>query len=148
MIAVGSDHAGFKIKQKVVDYLGKKDLQYHDFGTHSEDAADYPDFAHQVAKAVINGDYDFGIVVCGSGNGVNMVVNKYRGIRSALCWNKDVANIVRLHNDANICALPGRYITGAEAIDIIDVFLNTGFEGGRHLRRINKIPPSAATQKP
>ncbi len=148
MIAVGSDHAGFKIKQEVVNYLDKKGLQYHDFGTHSEDAADYPDFAHPVAKGVQSGDYRFGIVVCGSGNGVNMVVNKYRGIRSALCWNKDVANIVRLHNDANICALPGRYLTPAEALDIIDVFLNTGFEGGRHLRRINKISPVETTQKP
>lgn len=138
-IAIGSDHAGFKIKREVIDYLKNNNYEYHDFGTNSEEASDYPDFAHPVAKGVENGEFHFGIVVCGSGNGVNMVVNKYKGIRSALCWNSDVANIVRLHNDANICALPGRYITRKEAVDIIEIFLNTGFEGGRHLRRINKI---------
>ncbi|TVR71676.1 MAG: ribose 5-phosphate isomerase B [Marinilabiliales bacterium] len=139
-LALGSDHAGFKVKQTVIDHLKKHGYSYRDFGAYSEDASDYPDFAHPVAQAVESGEYDFGIVVCGSGNGVNMVVNKHSGIRSALCWNSDVARVVRLHNDANICALPGRYIDGEQATEIVKVFLNTGFEGGRHLHRINKIP--------
>ncbi len=138
-IAVGSDHAGFIIKQHIVEYLRNNGYKFHDFGTYSEKAADYPDFAHPVATEVEKGTFDYGIVVCGSGNGVNMVVNKHQGIRSALCWKKEIANIVRLHNDANICALPGRYLSKKEAIEIIEVFLNTGFEGGRHKQRISKI---------
>ncbi len=138
-IAIGSDHAGFYIKQYIIEYLQKKEYIFHDFGTYTSEAADYPDFAHPVACAVENNNFDFGIVVCGTGNGVNMVVNKHKGIRAALCWRKDVAHIVRLHNDANICSLPGRFLKKGEAIDIIEEFLNTGFENGRHLRRINKI---------
>jgi ribose 5-phosphate isomerase B len=139
-VAIGSDHAGFSLKQLVIEFLKENQIMFHDFGTYTEDPSDYPDFAHKVAASVEKEEYRFGIVVCGSGNGVNMVVNKYQGIRSALCWRKDVAYIVRRHNDANICALPGRFITRQEAVDIIDVFLKTEFEGGRHLRRINKIP--------
>ena len=138
-VAVGSDHAGFKIKQIIIEHLKKRGYYYHDYGTFSEDASDYPDYAHPVAQAVENGKFEVGVVVCGTGNGVNMVVNKYKGIRSALCWSQEIARLVRLHNNANICALPGRFITGKEATDIIDEFLNTGFEGGRHIPRINKI---------
>lgn len=136
---MGSDHAGYYIKQQVIDYLRKQDYILHDFGAYSDDDTDYPDYAHPVASAVEKGEFDFGIVVCGSGNGVNMVVNKHQGIRSALCWKKEIAYIVRLHNNANICALPGRYLKKKEAVEIVDVFLNTEFEGGRHLGRINKI---------
>lgn len=139
-IALGSDHAGFYIKQHIIEYFEKKGLDHHDFGSYSDDITDYPDFAHPVAGSVEKGEFTFGIVVCGSGNGVNMVVNKYQGIRSALCWKKEVAHVVRLHNDANVCALPGRYITKEEAVSIVDEFINTRFEGGRHVKRINKIP--------
>jgi ribose 5-phosphate isomerase B len=139
-IAIGSDHAGFDLKQIVKEYLQENHFDFHDFGTYSPDPSDYPDFAHKVAESVEKGKYTLGIVVCGSGNGVNMVVNKHPGIRSALCWKKEVAHIVRRHNDANICALPGRYINKEEALEIIREFLNTEFEGGRHIRRINKIP--------
>jgi ribose 5-phosphate isomerase B len=138
-IAVGSDHAGFNIKQQIKDYLQKEGYTLKDFGAYSDDPSDYPDFAHPVASAVENGEFTYGIVVCGSGNGVNMVVNKHQGIRSALCWNKDIAHIVRLHNNANICALPGRYIDENEAKEIVDEFLKTEFEAGRHQRRVNKI---------
>ena len=139
-IALGSDHAGFKTKQKIKNYLSENNYSFHDFGSYSENPSDYPDFAHKVASSVEKTEYSLGIVVCGSGNGVNMVVNKYPGIRSALCWRKDIAEIVRRHNDANICAIPGRYIDEAEAIEIVRTFLTSEFEGGRHLRRINKIP--------
>lgn len=138
-IAIGSDHAGFYIKQDIVSYLQEKEYNFHDFGTYSEEATDYPDYAHPVASLVESGKFDFGIVICGTGNGVNMVVNKYRGIRAALCWKKEIASIVRRHNDANICALPGRHLKKEEAIEIVKEFLNNEFEGGRHLRRIGKI---------
>ena len=138
-VAIGSDHAGFQVKQHIVQFLGEKGYKFHDYGTYSDESTDYPDYAHTIACEVKSGNYNFGIVVCGSGNGVNMTVNKHQGIRSALCWNKDVASVVRLHNDANICALPGRFISKESAIEIVEIFLSTGFEGGRHLRRIKKI---------
>jgi ribose 5-phosphate isomerase B len=138
-IALGADHAGFKIKQQIKEYLQMKGYSFKDFGANSDEPSDYPDFAHPVACAVEKGEFTYGIVVCGSGNGVNMVVNKYQGIRSGLCWNKEMAHIVRHHNDANICTLPGRFINEDEAREIVDEFLNTEFEGGRHLRRINKM---------
>jgi ribose 5-phosphate isomerase B len=144
-IAIGSDHAGFKIKQKVIQYLQSENYKFHDFGAFTDKESDYPDYAHPVASAVENGEFSFGIVICGTGNGVNMVVNKHQGIRSALCWNKEMAHLVRLHNDANICALPGRFIDGDEAKRVVEEFLNTGFEGGRHERRIKKI---ALREKP
>ncbi len=141
-IAIGSDHAGFQIKQNLIEYYNKKDgYEVEDFGTYTEKSSDYPDYAHAVADEVQEGNHKFGIVICGSGNGVNMTANKHQGIRSALCWNREVAGIVRKHNDANICALPGRFITAIQAIEIVEEFLNTDFEGGRHLTRINKIIP-------
>lgn len=138
-IALGSDHAGFSIKNRIIEYLKVNGYDIHDFGAFSDDSSDYPDYAHPVANAVENGKFEFGVVVCGTGNGVNIVVNKHQGIRSALCWMKEIARLVRLHNNANICALPGRFISGEEAVEIVDEFLNTGFEGGRHIHRINKI---------
>jgi ribose 5-phosphate isomerase B len=138
-IAIGADHAGFELKEKVVNWL--KDLQPEltDIGTFSNDSVDYPDFAHAVAGEVEKGNYDLGILICGTGIGVDMTANKHQGIRSALCWNKDIARLARSHNKANIICLPGRFITFEEAKDILDTFLNTEFEGGRHQNRINKI---------
>ena len=139
-VAAGSDHAGFYIKQYIIEYFNKKEgYKIKDFGAYSDEPSDYPDYAHAVADEVAKGAYEFGIVICGSGNGVNIAANKHHGIRSALCWNKEIARIVRLHNDANICALPGRYLERNEAIDIVEEFLNTPFEGGRHQLRVNKI---------
>lgn len=139
-IAIASDHAGFKLKSVIVDYLIKQDYEVDDKGTYSEDSVDYPDFAHKVGFDVDNGIVKMGIVICGSGNGVNMTVNKYPGVRSALCWNSEIAHLARLHNDANVLALPARFIPTEEALRCVDAFLNTDFEGGRHINRVKKIP--------
>ena len=138
-IAIGSDHAGYDLKEKVKYYLKNKDILFEDFGPFSDDRVDYPDFAHPVAKAVEDKSVDIGILICGSGNGINMSANKHQGIRSALCWREDIAEMARLHNDANIIALPARYISEELAINCVKVFLKTDFEGGRHLERVNKI---------
>lgn len=138
-LALGSDHAGYKLKKSIIDFLSDRHISYHDFGTFSEESVDYPDFAHQVAKSVLNGNYTYGIVVCGSGNGVNMTANKYPGIRAALCWNAEIAKLARLHNDANVLSLPGRFISEEEAKNAVISFLETDFEGGRHTKRVNKI---------
>ena len=139
-IAVASDHAGFERKQAVLKYLQEQGIEYKDFGAFSSESSDYPDFAHPLADAISKGEFDEGITLCGSGNGINMTANKHQGIRSTICWLPEIAELARLHNDANICALPARYITDEQAIEIVKVFLATGFEGGRHLNRINKIP--------
>lgn len=138
-IAIGADHAGFELKEKVVNWL--KDLQpeLKDIGTFSNESVDYPDFAHAVAVEVEKGNYDLGILICGTGIGVDMTANKHQGIRSALCWNREIASLARSHNNANVICLPGRFITIEEAKDILEIFLNTEFTGGRHLNRINKI---------
>jgi len=140
-IAVCNDHAGFDLKKAVLNHL--KELQIatvKDFGSYSSVSCDYADFAHPLSIAVENGEYDFGITICGSGNGINMVANKHRGIRSALCWENEIASLARRHNDANVLALPARFITEQVATEIIDTFLSTGFEGGRHKIRVDKIP--------
>ena len=139
-IAIACDHAGYETKEVLVPYLTEKGHTVKDFGTYSAESADYPDFAHPMASAVENGEYDYGISLCGSGNGINMTANKHQGIRSALCWNKEITRLARLHNDANVCALPARFITVQQAKDFIDIFFSTEFEGGRHTRRIEKIP--------
>ena len=139
-ISISCDHAGFELKQKIVNYLVKNNYEVSDEGCFSSESVDYPDFAHKVGKKVNDKNIDIGIVICGSGNGVNMVVNKYPEVRSALCWTKEIAELARLHNNANICAIPARFISEEMALSIVDSFLNTGFEGGRHLNRINKIP--------
>ena len=139
-IAITCDHAGFYIKEILVEYLIKRGYQIKDFGTDSEESVDYPDFGHPMVRAVENKQYDLGITVCGSGNGINMVANKYTGIRSALCWNIEIAELARSHNNANICALPGRFINKTQAITIVNTFLDTKFDGGRHERRVKKIP--------
>lgn len=136
-----SDHAGFFLKEKILKFLIKEEYNVTDFGCFAESPpVDYPDYGHPLAEAVSAGDYDLGISICGTGNGINMVVNKHPGIRSALCWNEEMGRLARAHNDANICALPGRFINESEAYLIVKVFLTTEFEGGRHKPRIDKIP--------
>jgi ribose 5-phosphate isomerase B len=138
-IAIGSDHAGFELKEKLQAYLKKKGFDIKDFGTYSADRADYPDFAHPVAEAVEEKEAEMGVLICGSGNGVNMTANRHHGVRSALCWNAEIAQLARQHNDANIIALPARYISEQEAEKCLDVFFTTAFEGGRHTDRVKKI---------
>ena len=139
-IALCSDHAGYATKMAVIDYLKSQGIADKDFGTYSEDSCDYPDFAHLCAKAVESGECYPGIGICGSGEGINMTLNKHQGIRSALCWTSEIASLARRHNDANVLALPGRFLSNDEAIELVKVFLSTDFEGGRHQRRIDKIP--------
>ena len=140
-MAIVSDHAGFYLKEKLLKFLAKQNIEIKDLGSFKyEETDDYTDFGHPLARAVSSGEFDAGISICGTGNGMNMVVNKHPGIRSALCWNEEIGKLARAHNDANICALPARYIDESEAILIVKAFLNTGFEGGRHKRRVDKIP--------
>ena len=139
-LAIASDHAGYQMKLSIITYLEEKGYEVMDFGTDSSDAVNYPDFGHPLAIAVESGSYNYGISLCGSGNGINMVANKHQGIRSALCWNKEISTMARLHNDANICALPARYIDLETAREIVDAFLETDYEGGRHDIRISNIP--------
>jgi len=136
-IAIGSDHAGFEYKEAIAKWLD--DDQLKDFGTYSPDSADYPDFAHPVASAVENGEFDYGILVCGSANGVAITANKHQGIRAAICWNEELASLARRHNDANIVCIPARFISTEEAERIVKIFLSTAFEGGRHATRVNKM---------
>jgi ribose 5-phosphate isomerase B len=138
-IAIVADHAGYFLKEKILVYLIKEKYDVKDLGSYSPDVVDYPDLGHPFANAISAGDYDLGISICGTGNGMNMVVNKHPGIRSALCWNEEISRLARAHNDANICAMPGRFISESEAYLIVRTFLNTSFEGGRHKRRIDKI---------
>jgi len=138
-IAIGSDHAGYELKEIVKKYLEEKRIEVKDFGPFSEERADYPDYAHPVAIAVESNTVDLGILMCGSGNGINMTANKHQGIRSALCWKEEIAEMARLHNDANIIALPARYISKEEALKCVEKFINTSFEGGRHAGRVEKI---------
>ena len=138
-IAIVADHAGFFLKEKIIKYLINEKYEIKDFGTFSEENVDYPDFAHPMADSVAKGEFDLGISICASGNGMNMTVNKHQGIRSALCWDEESGRLARAHNDANICALPGRFISESEAYLIVKTFITTKFEGGRHKRRIDKI---------
>lgn len=138
-IAIGADHAGFAYKSKIAEYLTGKGFEVQDFGTFSTDSVDFPDFAHPTAEAVENKEADFGILICGSGQGVNMTANKHQGVRSALCWNTDIARLTRQHNNANIIALPARFVALEYAFEMVDVFLSTDFEGGRHENRVKKI---------
>ena len=139
VLALGSDHAGFILKEFLKKYLTEKGFEIIDFGTGSEKSVDYPDIAHPLAKAINDNQYKTGILICGTGNGVSMVANKYPNIRAALCWKSELAEMARLHNDANILSLPARFITFDEAIKVVDIFLSTPFEGNRHQIRIDKI---------
>jgi ribose 5-phosphate isomerase B len=138
-IAIGSDHAGFKYKELLKTWLEKNGYSFKDFGTHNQDSTDYPDFAHPVASAVETKEFDFGILVCGSANGVAITANKHQGIRAAICWNEELASLARQHNNANIVCLPERFVSFDVAQQITERFLNTEFEGGRHGRRVDKI---------
>lgn len=139
IIPIACDHAGFELKTKVIEYLTNKGFQVQNFGTDGPESVDYPDFAHHVGQTINNGTYKRGIVICGSGNGVQMTVNKYPNVRCALCWTPELANLGRAHNNANVLALPARFIPQELALQIVDAFLETAFEGGRHERRVNKI---------
>ncbi|MBR1883320.1 MAG: RpiB/LacA/LacB family sugar-phosphate isomerase [Muribaculaceae bacterium] len=139
-VALCCDHAGWATKQAIMAWLDSEGIAYHDFGTYDEESCDYPDFAHPCALAVEQGECYPGIGICGSGEGINITLNKHQGIRSALCWQPELARLAREHNDANVLALPGRFISNDEAIAMVRVFLTTSFAGGRHQRRIDKIP--------
>ena len=139
-ISVGCDHAGFPFKNPIIAHLKSKGYEVLDFGTNGTPSVDYPDFVHPTAEAVETGKAQCGIVICGSGNGVSMTANKHANIRCGLAWNEEVASLVRQHNDANMIAIPARFITLETALVITDVFLNTAFEGGRHATRVGKIP--------
>jgi ribose 5-phosphate isomerase B len=138
-IAIGCDHAGFAYKAAIVKLLQQQGLEVLDFGTHSLDSVDYPDFVHPVAEQVSSGEAELGIVMCGSGNGVAMTANKHQPIRAALCWTPELAALARQHNNANILAIPVRFIEEDTALDMVRTFLSTDFEGGRHGNRVNKI---------
>ncbi|HQV52238.1 MAG: ribose 5-phosphate isomerase B [Flavobacteriales bacterium] len=138
-IFIGSDHAGFELKHILKDHLRNKGFEVQDKGTHVKDSVDYPDYAHAVAKSVVAEPDSFGIVICGSGNGVNISVNRHKGIRAALAWSEEIAELGRQHNNANVLSLPARFISDDLAIAIVDTFVSTKFEGGRHQLRVNKI---------
>ena len=139
-IAIACDHAGYEYKERLVKYLREKGHEVKDFGAYSAESMDYPDTAHPMAAAVESGEYEKGIAICGSGNGISMTANKHQGIRAALCWTAEIAHLARQHNDANVLVMPGRFIGTEEADMIMTEFFNTSFEGGRHQRRIDKIP--------
>jgi len=138
-IAIGADHAGFELKEILKAWLQKNGFITKDFGTHSTESADYPDFAHPVSLAVENKEFDLGLLVCGSANGVAITANKHQGIRAAICWNEELAALSRQHNNANVLCLPARFISSELAEKILDRFLNSSFEGGRHARRVDKM---------
>ena len=139
-IALASDHAGFERKQAIKRHLDELGIVYKDFGAFSEESSDYSDWAHPMAEAVENGEFENGITLCGSGNGITMTANKHQGIRAALCWLPEIAALAKQHNNANVLSMPARYITDEQAIEILDAYLNAEFEGGRHQNRIEKIP--------
>ena len=138
-ISVGNDHAGFIHKDAVIQFLKQKGHIVTNHGTNSEDSVDYPDFVHPVAQYVIKGTADKGILLCGSGNGVSMTANKYAAIRAAICWEEELATLARAHNDANVLCIPARFVSEKTALDMVDSFLNTSFEGGRHQKRVDKM---------
>jgi ribose 5-phosphate isomerase B len=139
-IGLASDHAGYELKEFVKSVLAKKNIPYIDYGTHTTESANYAVFGHKLAEAVEKGEVQKGIGVCGSGTGINITLNKHAGIRSALCWNEEITRLARAHNDANVLALPGRFLSKEDAEKMTDVFLNTPFEGGRHQARVEAIP--------
>jgi len=140
VIPIGADHGGFELKQYLIEKLMEGGYKLKDFGTFTTESVDYPDFIHPVARSINDGTYEFGIIMCGSGQGASMTANKYPNVRAALCWDTEQAELTRLHNNANIISLPGRFIDFEKAVKVVKTFLNTGFEGGRHIPRIEKIP--------
>ncbi len=138
-ISIGNDHAGPDYKKAIVQFLESKGHTVTNHGTDTFDSVDYPDFGHAVATDVTEGKSDFGIVICGSGNGIAITANKHQGIRAALCWTKEISGLSRQHNDANVISIPARYTSIQQAVEMVDTFINTPFEGGRHATRVNKI---------
>jgi ribose 5-phosphate isomerase B len=138
-IAIAADHAGFELKSILLPYLTQQGISFEDLGTHSLESMDYPDVAHPLADKVESGEAEFGILICGSANGVAMAANKHQGIRAAICWKTEIASLARQHNNANVLCLPARFISSEEAFEITNIFLQTEFEGGRHQRRVEKI---------
>ena len=139
-VGIASDHAGYEMKEFVVGYLQAKGFEVFDFGTHSPESVDYADFGHPLAEAVEQGEVDCGVGLCGSGEGISMTLNKHQGIRAGLCWLPEIAHLIRQHNNANVVVLPARFISNDEAVAILDEYVSTDFEGGRHEARIAKIP--------
>ncbi|WP_031426848.1 ribose 5-phosphate isomerase B [Flavimarina sp. Hel_I_48] len=138
-LAIGNDHAGVAYKNRIVHYLKEQGHDVLNFGSDSDDRVDYPDFVHPVAEAVAGKQVEYGIIICGSGNGASITANKHQQVRSALCWIKEIAQLARAHNDANILSIPARYTSEQQAVELVETFLNTPFEGGRHLDRVSKI---------
>ena len=138
-VAIGSDHAGYDLKEELISFLEAKDLAYHDYGTHSKDSVDYPDFAHPVSNAVEKGEAAFGILLCGSANGVAITANKHKDIRAAICWGEEIVKLAREHNNANVICIPARFVREAEAEKMLQLFINTPFEGGRHQKRVEQL---------
>jgi ribose 5-phosphate isomerase B len=142
-ISIGNDHAGTDYKFAIIKLLKSKGIEVINYGTDSNDSVDYPDFVHPVAKDVVNKSADFGILICGSANGVAMTANKYQEVRAGLCWNKEIVELTRQHNNANVLCIPARYTAIPQALQMVETFLNTKFEGGRHQNRVNKIPATS-----
>ena len=140
-ISIGGDHAGYELKQKIIAHLESRMVLVSDHGPYTSDSVDYPDFVHPVCNDILNGESNLGILICGSGNGVAMTANKYSGIRCGICWEKELAALTKQHNNANAIAIPARFIDEQTAIECVDAFLDSRFEGGRHQRRVSKISP-------
>ena len=147
MLGIASDHAGFEMKEELRKFLVEKGYEVKDFGTYSSESMDYPDVAHPLAESIEKGEVSQGIALCGSGNGISMTLNKHQGVRAALCWNEELAALARQHNDANVLSLPARFISVELAKRIVEKFLESSFEGGRHLRRVNKIPCGSSVRQ-
>ena len=139
-IAIASDHAGYHLKEKIKTHLQSKGVEVKDFGTEGPEPVDYPDFGHELAEAIERGEADYGISICGSGNGISITANKHQGIRAAICWSEEITRLARAHNNANICSLPARFVDHDLALKFVDIFLSTAFDKGRHEMRIKKIP--------
>ncbi|WP_346855966.1 ribose 5-phosphate isomerase B [uncultured Draconibacterium sp.] len=140
VIALASDHAGFAKKQVIKKFLSDNQIEFKDLGCYSDESVDYPVYAHLMGEAIEKGEYEIGITFCGSGQGISIAANKHQGVRSGVCWNTEIATLARQHNNANVCAIPGRFVSDEEAIAIVTAFLSADFEGGRHARRIEQIP--------
>lgn len=140
IIAIASDHAGFEKKQVLIKYFKAKGILFKDLGCYTDEACDYPDFGHLIAESIERGEYETGITFCGSGQGISITANKHQNVRSGVCWNAEIGALAKRHNDANICAIPSRFVTDDEAVSIVEAYLSAEFEGGRHARRIAKIP--------
>ena len=139
-IAIGNDHAGTEYKFAIIELLKSKEILVKNYGTDSNESVDYPDFVHPVAKDIVSNKSDFGILICGSANGVAMTANKYKEVRAGLCWTKEIVELIRQHNNANILCIPARYTSIPQALKMVEIFISTDFDGGRHQKRVNKIP--------